>query len=125
MSEIATYVKEGTYDMDLLGSHQVTIPCKMELNVEGQELYDKCNARYESGDYKDTITDWYPLFGNSGRNQHGETTIENHIIRGTSSHGGTVATSNIVIMDRSMEPKWAYTISGSLYALSPKTASNE
>jgi hypothetical protein len=119
MSEISQYVKEGTYDLDLLGSYQITIPYNMELNIEGQALYDKCTVRYESGDYKDTITDWYPLFGNSGRNKHGETTIENHIITGTGSNG-TLSTSNIVIMDRSMEPKWAYTISGSLYALGPR-----
>lgn len=117
MSEISQYVKEGTYDLDLLGSCQITIPYKMELNIEGQALLDKCTARYESGDYKDTIRDWYPLFGNSGRNKHGETTIENHIIIGTGSNGTSLSTSNIVIMDRSTKPKWAYTISGSLYAL--------
>ena len=104
----------------LLASNQITIPYNSELNILGQDLHNKCKERYNFADYKDTITEWTPVFYPSGRFSNGEPALENHIIVGTKTDGTCQSTSYVVLLDRSPEPKWAYTMSGSLYALQKK-----
>ena len=80
----------------------------MTLNDNGIKLLNECQEKYDKGEIKATICDWFTLAEHSG--WCNGTKIENYTIC-----NDVIKTSIIILMDP--DKKWAYTTSGSLYAL--------
>lgn len=121
---VVKYLKEGSYEPDMIATMQYTVPKNASLSEAGEKLLHETQERYDRGDFKMHCKYWDLDTSNSGRQIYScgalcLNSFNNKVLIIPTMKNGErryITTSPIVMYTT----QWAVTSSGSLYSLDPE-----